>query len=736
LRGEATTVPARILIVEDEAIIAMSLRDSLERFGYEVAGLAGSGEEALSMAAETGPDLILMDIMIRGGMDGIKTARELRQRFDIPFIYVSAFADRETVERARDTEPYGYLNKPVSDRDLYSNIDAALLRHRLERKLRESEEQMRIITENMRDTVWLMDLDFATRWISPSVTRTRGYTLEELASLPLEKHLTPDSLGAATRLIAEYLTPENLADRNREINVSVELEYYRKDGSTFWADTSMTLLRDAAGRPAGFLGVGRDITERRRAEEQREEALKALRESEERFRLLVENINDVLFTQDETGIITYISPVIERISRYKAGEIVGRSFTRFVEAEDLPALMESYSRTIAGGTEPLEFRLRDRDGTIHHVRTSSRIIEKNGAFAGLTGILTDITDRKKAESQREAALEALEESRRSLLTLMGNLPGIAYRCRNDPRRTMELVSEGCLELTGYAPEDLTLNRTLSFNDLIHPEDREFVREETDSHVKRKVPYQIAYRITTARGDVRWVWEKGSGVFGKTGDLVALEGFITDITDRKAAEENIRLSNDKLLKTLSGIIQSMEMTLEVRDPYTAGHQRRVAHLARAIASEMGLSENEVEGIHIASTIHDLGKIQVPIEILSKPTRLTELEFNMIKNHSRVGFEILKNIDFPWPVAEIVHQHHERLDGTGYPRGLKGDDVILEARILMVADIVEAVASHRPYRPALGTEAALEEIRKGCGFQLDVRAVDACLRLFLEKGFELE
>ncbi len=700
----------------------MNLKSTLENYGYRVEAVTGRGDAALQLAAETRPDLILMDIMINGGMDGIETAREVRRRFGIPVIYVTAFADTETVERARDTEPYGYLNKPINERDIYSNVDAALLRHRLEKKLRESEESRRIITENISDTVWLMDMNFNITWVSPSVVRSRGYTLEELKDFPWEKHMTPDSVKLAARIMADKLTPENLADASRKIVLSAELEYYRKDGSTFWADTVVTLLRDAANSPSGFLGVGRNITERRRMEE-------ALRESEERYRQLVENINDVLYIQDENGIITYISPAIERVSSYTAAEITGQSFTRFVEPSDLPALMESYMRTVAGKTDPFEFRLIDKNGEPRCVQTSSRRIEKDGKFAGLTGLLTDITDRKKAE-------EALSENRRSLLTLMSNLPGIAYRCRNDRCWTMEFISEGCFELTGYVPEDLIHNEKLSFSDLIHPDDREFVWTEIQSHIERKSPYQIVYRLVTAAGDARWVWEKGRGVFDATGDLAALEGFITDISEQKKAEENIRLGGDKLLRTLSGIIQSMEMTLEVRDPYTAGHQRRVAHLARAISMEMGLSENEVEGIHIASTIHDLGKIQIPMEILSKPTHLTELEFQMIKNHSQVGYDILKNIDFPWPLAEIVYQHHERMDGSGYPRGLSGDGIIMEARILMVADVIEAVASHRPYRPALGINTALNEIQKGRGTLYDAQAVDACLRLFREKGFELE
>ena len=165
---------------------------------------------------------------------------------------------------------------------------------------------------------------------------------------------------------------------------------------------------------------------------------------------------------------------------------------------------------------------------------------------------------------------------------------------------------------------------------------------------------------------------------------------------------------KLRKAMGGIINAMVSTVEVRDPYTAGHQARVADLARAIAQEMGLTENEIDGIRMAGTLHDLGKVNIPAEILSKPGRLSEIEFSLIKMHPRVAFDILKEIDFPWPIADMVYQHHERLDGSGYPQGLKGKDLLLSGKILTVADVVEAIASHRPYRPALGIKTALDEI----------------------------
>jgi putative nucleotidyltransferase with HDIG domain len=203
-----------------------------------------------------------------------------------------------------------------------------------------------------------------------------------------------------------------------------------------------------------------------------------------------------------------------------------------------------------------------------------------------------------------------------------------------------------------------------------------------------------------------------------------------------AEDKLQNTLNSLRKAVSMTIQVLVSAVEVRDPYTAGHQKRVANLARAIATEMGLAPEKIEGIRMAGYIHDIGKLSIPAEILSKPTKLTEIEFALIKEHSRSGYEILKDVESPWPLAEIIYQHHERMDGSGYPRKLRGDDIIIEARILAVADVVEAMASHRPYRPSLGIGQALAEIEKNRGIFYDDAVADAGLRLFRERGFVLE
>jgi len=208
--------------------------------------------------------------------------------------------------------------------------------------------------------------------------------------------------------------------------------------------------------------------------------------------------------------------------------------------------------------------------------------------------------------------------------------------------------------------------------------------------------------------------------------------LEQVVQKRTAELQETLA--KLRKAIMAIIHAMTLTVEVRDPYTAGHQRRVSNLARYIATEMGLSEDQIDGIRLAGVLHDLGKISVPVELLTKPSRLTDIEYKMIQTHPQVAFDILSEIEFPWPIAKIVYQHHERMDGSGYPLGLSGENILIEARIIAVADTVEAMSSHRPYRPSLGIDEALKEISEKRNVVYDPQIVDACMSLFRDKNFK--
>jgi len=211
--------------------------------------------------------------------------------------------------------------------------------------------------------------------------------------------------------------------------------------------------------------------------------------------------------------------------------------------------------------------------------------------------------------------------------------------------------------------------------------------------------------------------------------------IRDITQQVEYDRKIQESMETLSRAMYGTIEAITKTVETRDPYTAGHQKKVADIAKEIAKEMGLRRDVIESVNLAGQIHDLGKIAIPAEILNKPGRINEIEFSLIKTHSQMGYDILKNIDFPWPIADIVLQHHEKINGSGYPNGLKGDEILIQARIIAVADVLEAMASHRPYRAALGIDAAFDELERNKGIFFDADAVDICVRLFREKGFKM-
>ena len=335
---------------------------------------------------------------------------------------------------------------------------------------------------------------------------------------------------------------------------------------------------------------------------------------------------------------------------------------------------------------------------------------------------------RKAIEEREAE-EALRESEAKYSILVENSKDGTIMIQDG---VLKFINNASIELVGYSPAEMI---GADFLDFVAPDYRELVLERyTDCMVGKEAPSR--YEIELLRKDGSTVPVELNAVRiniqGKPTDLA----FVRDITERKRVKEKLQQTYVELQRALEGTISVLVSAIEMRDPYTAGHQRRVTQLACAIAREMGLPEEQIEGIRMAGLIHDLGKISIPAEILSKPGRLNDFQWGMIQTHSQVGYDVLKAVEFPWPVAEIVLQHHERLDGSGYPAGLPGEEIMLEARILAVADVVEAMASRRPYRPPPGIDKALKEISQNRGILYDSEVVDACLKLFIEKEFTFE
>jgi len=448
----------QIFIVEDERIVADDVRMSLERLGYGVSGIAYSGEEAIRIAENDHPDLILMDIVLEGEMDGIKATSIIRSRFNIPVVYLTAYADEKTLERAKITEPFGYILKPFEDNDLHTIIEIALYKHKMGNVLKESEERYRSMVDSAHDAIYILASD-----------------------------------------------------------------------------------------------------------------------------------------------------------------------------------------------------------SIQYV---------NLAFETLTG-------RKKRE---------------------------------------------------------ICSKQFNFLNIIHPDDKELVKEKENSKKRGKEIPKYEFRIISKDGEVKVV-EANKVIIGKNEGTKEI-GILRDITESKQEEKNLPRSAEKLQTALKETVNALASAFEMRDPYSAGHQHQVANLARSIAKEMGLPYEQIEAIYLAGTIHDIGKISIPSEILNKPTPLSGVEMELIKNHTQVSHDILKKINFPWPVAKIVLQHHERMDGSGYPAGLSGSQITKEARILALSDVVVAMNSTRPYRPAFSMDKILEEISQNKGILYDPKVADIFLKLHSEKQLKFE
>jgi PAS domain S-box-containing protein len=337
-------------------------------------------------------------------------------------------------------------------------------------------------------------------------------------------------------------------------------------------------------------------------------------------------------------------------------------------------------------------------------------------------VVSDITQHIKDE-------ELLRQSQELYHSLFSNSLDIVYI--HDFAGKIIDANPVALDTFGYAREELpTLNFGLFLSDEQMPRAMDIVERIRKTGTQQELN---EFTVRCKDGTYRTI-EVRAAVINQGGKPYTVQAIARDTTARKNSENNLASSIETLKKTLKDAINTMAKIVEMRDPYTAGHQQRVAVLATAIALEMKLGVDQIERLDMAASVHDIGKTNIPAEILSRPGKLSDLEFQILKTHPQSGYDILKNIEFPWSVAQIVLQHHERLNGSGYPNKLKGQDILLEARILAVADVVEAMASHRPYRPALGIDLALEEINKNRGILYDSNVADACLKLCHESRFK--
>ncbi len=502
---------------------------------------------------------------------------------------------------------------------------------------------------------------------------------------------------------------------------------------------------------------------------------------------IVQSMAEGIVVEDTEGFFTFVNPAAAAMLGYLPEELLGQHWMAIIPPDHQPIVQAADERRMRGEADRYELELVRKDGRRLSALVSGIPRFEKGHFVGTLGVFTDISERKRGEQLLRALNKAALAMERALTpeeifsAVSKEFKKLGFSCAvfltdDDQNRLFPkylsheaAAIKAAEKLVGLKREDFSISvesvdvyrKVVRERKTIFVEDvGEVVRDLLPGPLKRFARQMVRMiKIPRALDAPLMVDDEVIGVLAVQSDdlteddIPAVTAFAhqmaaawrkanllqeleRSLAEVKQAQEELQRTAEILRRTLGATIQAMASTVETRDPYTAGHQRRVANLARAMAKEMGLSREQIEGIRMAAAIHDIGKITIPAEILSKPGRLGDLELGLIKMHPQAGYDILKTVEFLWPVAQVVLQHHERMGGSGYPQGLSGEEIMLEARILAVADVVEAMASFRPYRPALGIDKALEEISQNRGILYDPEVVDACLKLFTAKGFKLE
>jgi PAS domain S-box-containing protein len=643
--------------------------------------------------------------------------------------------------------------------------------------LKESEEQNRSLIEASPDGIVIAGEDGLIEFVSRRVTEFFGLEDEgEFVGHPL----------------MEFLLPEDRAKAHASLNMLLsggkpntnEYRIMKRDGTWFWGETRTAILGGQKGKPARLIIIIRDISDHKKIEATLAEEATALRKAKEslirsnRALRVITACNEALVrAYDESTLLNDICRIIVDCGGYRlawvgfakgdsrdsifpianAG-IDGDAFRQTIWGDDAAGLGPNGMAIHTGGADVKSCACENPRLNFWKQRASNHgfassialpLAEGNRVFGALniyavepdafnmeeiqllSGLAKDLAFgivalRLKGEHEKTAAeLAASERKFRTLFETAAE--GIVIGDAKTKRT--RYANPSICRMLGYSTQELL---QMGVKDLHPPDSVNLVFADFEAQIKGEKTLSPNIPLQRQDGTILYV-DANLTTAVVDGEEVVIE-FFTDVTQRITIETERRQSEQKMLETMIKTVELMSKTMELRDPYTAGHQERVTALALSIAKEMQLSELEVEGIRMAATVHDIGKIYVPSEILSKPGQLSNIEFELVKLHAKAGYDILKNVEFPWPIAQMVLQHHERLDGSGYPQGLAGNQIILGARILAVADIVEAMASHRPYRPARGIGIAVDEVSANRGILYDADVVDACLRLVTKRGFD--
>lgn len=623
-------------------------------------------------------------------------------------------------------------------------------------QIRQSEEKFHGIANAAQDAVIMIDSNGKLSYWNPAAERMFGYGNEEALGQDLLHIIVPARHRAAYQ---KDFTEFQSSGAGPLIGKIHELSAVHKDGREFPISLSVSALQ--LNQQWNAVMILRDMTERQLAEAARSQ-----------LAAIVESSVVAIVGADLNALVTSWNLGAQNVYGYTAVEMIGQPASLLVPADRQPETRDVIEKIKLGEEVPRfeTTRVRKDRSLIDVSLAFSPIRNERGELVGISAVSHDVTEIKKAERELRTVNRTLRTRSSCNLALVHAVNEIAL---------MEEMCHVLVDVGGYR---------FAWVGFAQPDEAKSVRpmarygfeegyvdglESSWADTERgHSPWGTAIRtgatqiLQHSAGDSAWTpWHDESVKRGyrsiialplrrETEILGALtiyasdpEAFhaeevklITEVADDLAYGISALRTHEAQEKSVARLQESMESTIsavasmvEMRDPYTTGHQQRVAELAVTIGRALGLTEQKVYGLHLAGIVHDLGKIHIPAEILSKPGKLTKIEYEMIKTHPEAGYEILKNVDFLWPIAQTVLQHHEHVDGSGYPAGLKGDQILQEARIIAVADVVEAISSHRPYRPALGIEAALQELKNKRGKFYDPAVVDVCVKLFTENAF---
>jgi PAS domain S-box-containing protein/putative nucleotidyltransferase with HDIG domain len=585
--------------------------------------------------------------------------------------------------------------------------------------------QYKRIFEDMQDVYLQTDANFI-------MTRVNQYAVRQF------KYSTQDELiGIKMRnLFADENDFKHLQSSLKKDAIITDFvsKFLRMDKTEFWGSLSIQLIKDANDHILSIEGILRDVNDRITAQ-------KHFVESELHYRTMFENAIECIFESDMEGNLISINSSFTKVLGYDNETDAIESISNVCNKLWLDCSI--YKHVVnevktKGFIKDFECDFVRKDGTHLIASLNATMFELSEGNIIIHGSFEDITEQKKT-------FELLEDANNDLKILTERMILATQAAKQgiwdwDIKSNILLWDKGMYDLYGINKDDFTQDYS-SWINRVHPDDREKTNQEINNSLTFQQEYIHDFRILLNDGSIRYISAVSKTFYDNTGAPSRMVGINWDISSQvymenilKEQKLQLEENNKKLSFMLDQSIKTIAKIAELRDPYTAGHQRKVQKLACAIASKMGLDSEVIKNISYGSAIHDIGKIQIASEILSKPGRISEIEMKMIHSHVENGYNIVKEIDFPKEISIMIHQHHERLDGSGYPLGLKGDQIILESRILAVSDVVEAMTSHRPYRAALEIDVALDEIKTQSGIKYDPKVVEACVDLFKVDGFE--